>query len=282
MDGFEGLDGSAGSYGGAVEGGGGASEVELLVEGPALEETEDEAGVKDVSGSGGIEYGDAVGGGEVEVVAVPGEDAVSAEGGGGEAAAVAAMHLLNCGGEIGLEHEAAGEVAADDEVIDVFEEEVDAGIDLVEVGDDGDSGGAGPACGEGGGGGVVAVHVEGAGVFDPFALKVRGLEDEAFVATAEDSSLAGGVDEDEGVGAGSAGNGGDAGLDAGVAEGFAMKGGGYIVTEFADVAGGKTPVLTGYDGSGDLPAGEEAGGGVLDFGSADGVGGDGDYGVGGV
>ena len=82
----------------------------------------------------------------------------------------------------------------------------------------------GPACGEGGGGGVVAVYVEGAGVFDPFALEVGGLEDEALVAAAEDGALACGVDEDEGVGAGSAGDGGDAGFDAGVAEGFAMKG----------------------------------------------------------
>ena len=85
-----------------------------------MEEAVDEASVEDVSCSGGIEYGDAVSGGEVEVVAVPGEDAVSAQGGRGEAAAVAAMHLLNRGGEIGLGHEAAGEVAADDEVIDVF------------------------------------------------------------------------------------------------------------------------------------------------------------------
>ena len=41
-------------------------------------------------------------------------------------------------------------------------------------------------------------------------------------------------------------------------------------------------MLTSYDRGGDLSAGKEAGGGVLDFGSAGGVGGDGDHGVGGV
>ena len=59
---IESLDGSAGAYGGAVERGGGAGEVQLLVERPALQEAEDEAGVEDVSGAGGIDYGDAVGG----------------------------------------------------------------------------------------------------------------------------------------------------------------------------------------------------------------------------
>ncbi len=56
--------------------------------------------------------------------------------------------------------------------------------------------------GEGGGGGVVAVDVEGAGVDDPVAVEIGGLEDEAFVAAAEDGAFAFGVDEDEGLGAG--------------------------------------------------------------------------------
>src|SRR5580704_3442650 len=85
FDFFEGLDSASGSYGSAVEGGGGAGEVELAFEGPVLQEAVDEACVEDVSGSGGVEDWDAVGGGMEELVAVPGEDTVLAKGGGGQA-----------------------------------------------------------------------------------------------------------------------------------------------------------------------------------------------------
>ncbi len=150
----------------------------------------------------------------------------------------------------------------------------------------GTAGFAGPAGGEGGGGGVVAVDVEGAGVDDPVALEVGGLEDEAFVAAAEDGALAFGVDEDEGLGARGAGDGDDAGVDtgigAGVVEGFAMEGGGEVVAELADVAGLHAPVLAGDDGGGDLSAGKGADGGVLGLGAAGGELGEGDDGVGGV
>ena len=190
-----------------------------------------------------------------EVLAVPGEDAFFSEGGGGEAGAVAALHLLEGSFEVGLGHEAAGEVAAGDEVVDVFEEGFDAGIELVEVGDDGDACFACPGGGESGGGGVVAVDVEGAGVDDPFALEVGGLKDEALVAAAEDGALAAGVDEDEGLRAGAALDGDDLRLDSGAGEGVAVELGCGVVAELADVAGGHAPVLAGDYGGGDLASG---------------------------
>jgi hypothetical protein len=72
----EGMDASSGSYGCAVEGGGGAGEFELSDERPVFEECVDEAGVEDVAGTGGVDYGNAVGGSVKELVAVPGEDSV--------------------------------------------------------------------------------------------------------------------------------------------------------------------------------------------------------------
>ena len=89
---FDGADAAAGAVGRAVECGGGTGEVELAVERPVLEQTVDEAGVEDVAGAGGVGDGDAVGGAWMELLAVPGEDAFFAEGGGGDGAAVAALH----------------------------------------------------------------------------------------------------------------------------------------------------------------------------------------------
>ena len=129
---------------------------------------------------------------------------------------------------------------------------------------------------------VVAVDVESAGVCNPFALKIGGVEDDALVATAEDGALALGVDEDEGLGAGDSGSGDDVGFDAGVREGFAVEGGGEVVAEFSDVAGAESPLLARDYGGGDLAAGEGADGGVFSFRAASGIGGERDDGVGGV
>ena len=59
LDGIDGLDAAAGADGGAVEGGGSAAEIELALQGPALQETVDEASVKNVSGAGGVKRLDA-------------------------------------------------------------------------------------------------------------------------------------------------------------------------------------------------------------------------------
>ena len=218
----------------------------------------------------------------VELLAVPCQYAFFAEGCSCEERAVAGLHLAEGFLEVGFGHEAAGEVAADDEVVDFLEEVFDAWVELVEVGDDGDAGFACPGGGEGCGGGVVAVDVEGAGVDDPIAVEVGGLEDESLVAAAEDGAFAAGVDEDEGLGAGAAGDCDELGLDAGVGEGFAVEGGGCVVAELADVAGGHAPVLTGDNGGCDLAAGEYGDGVVLDLGAAGRVVGEGDDGIGGV
>ena len=271
FDVFEGVDAASSSYGSAVEGRCGAGEVELAIEGPVLKQAVDEASVEDVSGSSCVEDGDAIRGGVEELVAVPGQDAVVTKGCGGEAASVATVHLAEGFFEIGLAHEAGWKIAADDEVVDVGEEVFDVGVKLVEVGDDGDSGGLGPGGGCNGGLGVEAVDMESAGVDDPFTVELGRVEGEAFVAATEDGALAFGVDEDEGLGACSAGDGDDAGLDTGVREGFAMEGGGEVVAKFADVAGVHSPVLASNDGGRDLSAGEGADGGVFGLGAADGV-----------
>ena len=164
--------------------------------GQSLQQAVDEAGVEDVAGAGGVDDGDAVGWAMEELVAVPGEDAVLAEGCGGEPAAEAALHAMECGLEVLVGHEAAGEVARDDEVVDVVDQLFDAGVELVEVGDDGDAGLAGPA----------AARVA-AAVSRPSRCRARaeviqlrrqffGLQDHGLVALAEDGALAF-VDHDE-------------------------------------------------------------------------------------
>jgi hypothetical protein len=232
--------------------------------------------MEDVACTGGIDNGDAIGGSVEELFTVPGENAFLTERCGGESTGVTALHLAKSLLEVGLGHQARGEVAANDEIVDVGEKILDVGIELIEVGDDGDVGFASPGGGQDGGLGVEAVYVQGAGVGDPFALKVRGVKGESFVAAGEDCALTRGVDEDEGLLADAAGSGDEMGFDTGASEGFAMEGSCCIITDFADVASGHTPVLAGYDCSGHLSAGENCGGRVFDLGAACGIGGEGD------
>jgi hypothetical protein len=153
--------------------------------------------VEDVAGTGGVDDRDVEGWGVVEVLAVECEDSLSAEGGRGEPAAEAALHLPKCGLQVRFAGEPAGQIAADDEEVNVVEELFDAFVGVVEVCDDEHAGLMGPAGGEGGGGGVMAVDVKCSGVDDPLAVEFGGLEDEALVAAAEDGAFAGVIDEDE-------------------------------------------------------------------------------------
>ena len=60
--------------------------MELLLQGPALEEGEDETGVEGVACAGGVDGVDAEGGGIVELGSIPCEDAFVSKSGCGEAA----------------------------------------------------------------------------------------------------------------------------------------------------------------------------------------------------
>jgi hypothetical protein len=261
-------DAAAGALGHAVHGGGGTGEVELALERPSLQGSVDEAGVEDVAGAGGVDGADAVGGGVVQVLSIPGEDAIGAQGGSGERASVAALQLLQGLREIRLAGKAAGEIAADDEVVDVLDERVHAGVGFIQIGDNGDTSGAGPAGGEDGGGGVMPIDVECARVDDPLAAELLGLEGDTLVAAAENGAFAIGIDEDQRARAGGAGNVDELAFDAGAMKLVCVQLGCRIVTELAHVAGGEAPGLAGDDGGRDLPTGADDFGLIFDFGTA--------------
>ena len=227
----EGTDAATGADCCAVESGSSAGKFQLPVEGPVFEQSVDEACVKDVAGARGVDDRDAEGGSVKELFSVEGEDAFLTKSGGCEATVVTALHFAKSLFEIGLGCEARGKVAADDEVVDVADEVFDLGIELVEVGDDGNAGFTGPSGGADCGFCVVAIDVESAGVGDPFPVEISGAEGEAGIKIApdEDSAFALGIDEDQGLRAGSSGDGDDTSFDTGVGEGFAMEGGGEIV-----------------------------------------------------
>jgi hypothetical protein len=71
--------------------------------------------------------------------------------------------------------------------------------------------------------------MKGAGIYDPLAIEVCGLKRHAFVAAAEDGSLAVRVDQDEGLGAYASGDGCDLGLYGGAGKSVAMESGGVII-----------------------------------------------------
>ena len=254
LDLIDGADAAARALGHAVDGGGGAGEVEAARKRPTLQQSVDEAGTEDVAGAGRVDDGDAKGRSVVELLSVPGDDAVVAKCGRGEPAAVATMHLAERGLQIGFAGQAEGKVVVDDEEVNVLEEFVNAFVGVVEVGGDEHAGLAGPAGGERGGGGVVAVDVKGAGVDDPFALELRRLEGEALVAAAEDGALAGAIEEDERAGAGCGGDVGQVSFGAGAEKLLRVEAGCVVVAELADIAGAEAPGLAGDDGAGDLAA----------------------------
>ena len=140
----------------------------------------------------------------VELLSVPNQDAVRAKSGGGETATEASVD----GGQGFLQIIAGGELAwyvsAGNQVIDVFQESFHAGVEFIEVSDNRNVRRPRPSGGLRCRGGVVAVDVKSAGIDDPVALKLLGTKREAVVASPKDSALAGVVDEDERLLAGTA------------------------------------------------------------------------------
>ena len=77
----------------AVQRGRGAGKLQDLIEGLACEQGKRESGVEDVAGAGGVDGFDHEGRAVVKRAAVPGEGAVAAEGGAGDAAAEAPVRV---------------------------------------------------------------------------------------------------------------------------------------------------------------------------------------------
>ncbi len=282
LDGADGLDAAAGAKGGAVEGGSGAGEVKLACEGPILEQGVEEAGVEDVSGTGGVPDGDLEGGGVEEARTVPGEYAFFAERGGGDTMAEAAVHGLESGDKGRRAGEPLGQVAADDGVVREGKQIVEAGVKFVEVGEDGDTGLARPGRRLSGGGSVIAVEVKQASAGDPLAAQLGGMKILTGVATPEDGALGVLVQEDDALAAVTGGDGEPVRLDAKAVEFGAMERGGGIVAELANVARGESPGGAGSDGGGNLATGKRGEVGELDLGAGHGKTRQSDDGVGGI
>ena len=97
-------------------------------------------------------------------------------------------------GEIGFAGDKAGNVVAGDKVVEFGKQRFDAGIELVEVGNNGYFCDPCPLGGLKCRGSVVAIDEERAGMRDPVALKFGGLDREAIVMASEDGAFARGVD----------------------------------------------------------------------------------------
>src|SRR6266851_4613952 len=268
LDGCDGLDTAAGADGGAVEGGGGAGEIELALKGPALQEAVDEAGVKNVSGAGGVNGLNVEGGCVVELRSVPGQDALFAECGGSEAGGKAFLESGQGFFQVRLFREATGDIAAGDEVVDALQEGFHAGVEFIYVGDDGNAGGARPVRSDRCSGGIVSIHVKSAGIDDPISVEILGAQSQTLVAFPEDGAFTGVIDEDEGLLAGAIGCSEEMGFDAKTRKFGAVQFGGAVVANFADVAGAQAPLLASNHGGGDLSAKQDFRRAEFDFGAA--------------
>ena len=128
----------------------------------------------------------------------------------------------------------------------------------------------------------MAVEVKRPSVDDPIALKFFGTQREAMVAAPKDGTLAGVVDENEGLLAGAIRRGEKMRFDAEPREFRGVQRGGAVSADFAHIARTQSPLLAGDDSGGSLAAGENRGGANFDFGAARRIVHDGDQRVGGV
>lgn len=255
----DGLNGAAGPESGAVQRGGGAGKLELARRRPALQQRIDESCVKDVARAGRVERFHLKCRRVVELRAVPGENALVSKSGGGKPASKALENKGERLAEVVLVGEPARDVAADDEIVNPGQQGIDAGVELVEIGDYGNVRRASPGSGSNGCRGVVTIHEKSARGRDPLRAKFLGLEREARISPPENGAFAGRVNKDEGLLAG-AGCGEELRFHTEAREFGAVDPGRFVIAEFSDVPRAKAPGLAGDHRRGDLASRQHRGG----------------------
>src|SRR5713101_511836 len=282
LDGVDGLNATAGADGGAVEGGGGAGKIELALQRPTLQEGVDKAGVKNVTGAGGVNGLHAKSGGVVELLSVPGQNAFFAQCGSSKAAA---KSFPECGQgllQIRFFHQPPRNIPAGNEVVDALQERVHAGIKFIHVGNDRNAGGASPASSRSRGSRIVSIDVKSAGIDDPIAVEFFRTQSQAVVPFPKNGALAGVIHVNESLLAGTSGCGEKMRLDAEARKFRAMERCGAVVTDLAHVARAQAPLLASNHRGGDLAAGQHFRGSKFDLGPARGIVRDGNQRVSGV
>src|SRR5258708_37050757 len=101
----------------------------------------------------------------------------------------------------------------------------------------------------------MSINVKCAGIDDPIAVEFFRTQSQAVVPFPKNGALAGVIDEDEGLLAGTSGCGEKMRFDAEARKFRAMKRCGAVVTDLAHVARAQAPLLAGNHGGGDLSAG---------------------------
>ena len=232
-----------------------ASEVENPLQLPAVQDAVREAGVKKVTGAGGVGDADFVGGRIPEAVAIPGEGAVDPKRCANGAAAVSSFEERKGFEEIALSGSGAGQIPGDDRIIDEGEQLGELRSPVIEIGDDGDILRAGPGCCFTGGYWIVAVNVQKTCGGHPSFLEKRGGDGEAGVAAPNDRAFAGlSFYENEGHLTERFGCAREMEGDAFAPKIATMEFGHVIVADAADVMSAQSPALAGDDRGGDLAA----------------------------
>src|SRR5437868_12268681 len=116
--------------------------------------------MKDVASASGVCRLDAKGRCVVKLRAIVSQNAFGTECGGGESCVVAVAHRRKRFTQVGLAADAAGNVAAGDQVIDQWEQGIGARVEFIEISDYGNASRARPTGGEGCRGCVVAVEMQ--------------------------------------------------------------------------------------------------------------------------
>ena len=215
---------AAGAGGHAVHRCSGAGKIKLSCEGPVLQKPIDKAGVENISCTRRVDYVHAVGGRLVEPFTIPRQNTVMAQSRGAQAALEAAVHEAQRHFQIGFPGKATRHVPAHDEVIDVLQQVFDAGVKLIEIGNDRDAGSAGPdrclrrsLC-------IVSIDVQCARLGDPCGLQMRSFQGNALISAAQYRTLATAVDQDERLRAGCFWHGDEMGFHSLAEKGFLVQG----------------------------------------------------------
>ncbi len=179
-----------------------------------------------------------------------------ANGHGGDAHAVFVLQGFERAERIALASPASRKFGAGDQIIDIRQHLVEAGVDGIDIHSHRDAVGAGNARGVSDGGGIVPIDVQQSRICDLFRGDLFGVDAQAFVTPPEDRAFAGGlIDHDVRRLIGAVGPKLHVlDIERGGAQAFELDAAALVIAHRADVLGAQAKARARHHGASHLPA----------------------------
>src|SRR5579883_3633693 len=166
---FHAADTTSGTNRSTVQRGGSTGKVQLAIEGPGLQQPENESGMENIACASSVCDFYPIGGRVMELFTVPCEHAIFSKRGCCQTTTKTKLDLPKRLFQVFGLHQTAGKITAHNQVVNLFDQCLNAGVQLIQVGNHRNTGFSRPLGCQSGRCRVISIYMQGPCVYDPLA-----------------------------------------------------------------------------------------------------------------